>query len=250
MQPIADPRMGLYPRALDRYDHDQELRDPEISQPMKPPKPPREIKKVSGLGICCSGGGIRSAAYNLGVLQELSNQGVLSRADYLSAVSGGSYIASAFATVTRHSAPELLAVQPGFAPGSPEEAFVRNRCSYLADGMNGKVRLVVSVVLGILANVVFLGLLIYTVGHPLGWFYGWWQHAFRTSGCTGHACFTTPHLRGTRPYMLLAGAFAGLGVLIAVLYRMFIRRGDGATPSRLRRQCSSWSARRWPWCSC
>src|SRR4051812_43178992 len=39
------------------------------------------------IGICCSGGGIRSAAFNLGALQTLQGQGKLDDARYLAAVS-------------------------------------------------------------------------------------------------------------------------------------------------------------------
>lgn len=44
------------------------------------------------VGLAFSGGGLRSATINLGVLQELQNQGLLKEADYLSCVSGGAYI--------------------------------------------------------------------------------------------------------------------------------------------------------------
>ena len=43
-------------------------------------------------GICFSGGGIRSATFNLGVLQGLAKLEMLNRFDYLSSVSGGGYI--------------------------------------------------------------------------------------------------------------------------------------------------------------
>jgi hypothetical protein len=43
-------------------------------------------------GLAFSGGGIRSATFNLGVLQALSKRRLLSRFDYLSSVSGGGYI--------------------------------------------------------------------------------------------------------------------------------------------------------------
>jgi hypothetical protein len=43
-------------------------------------------------GLAFSGGGIRSATFNLGVIQALSRYGVLARFDYLSTVSGGGYI--------------------------------------------------------------------------------------------------------------------------------------------------------------
>jgi len=45
-------------------------------------------------GLCLSGGGIRSATFNLGALQGLARLGVLKQFDYLSSVSGGGYIAS------------------------------------------------------------------------------------------------------------------------------------------------------------
>jgi predicted acylesterase/phospholipase RssA len=46
------------------------------------------------VGLAFSGGGIRSAVFNLGVLQALEAAGLLRRVDYLSSVSGGGYIAS------------------------------------------------------------------------------------------------------------------------------------------------------------
>ena len=45
-------------------------------------------------GLAFSGGGIRSATFNLGVLQALAKLRLLPRFDYLSTVSGGGYIGS------------------------------------------------------------------------------------------------------------------------------------------------------------
>ncbi|MGB6470343.1 MAG: hypothetical protein WBE88_05760, partial [Candidatus Acidiferrales bacterium] len=44
------------------------------------------------VGVAFSGGGIRSATFNLGVLQGLAEMKLLQRVDYLSTVSGGGYI--------------------------------------------------------------------------------------------------------------------------------------------------------------
>lgn len=44
--------------------------------------------------LCLSGGGIRSATFNLGVLQSLAQHKLLDKFDYLSTVSGGGYIGS------------------------------------------------------------------------------------------------------------------------------------------------------------
>lgn len=49
-----------------------------------------EERRLSAL--CLSGGGIRSATFNLGVLEALARAGVLGSFDYLSTVSGGGYI--------------------------------------------------------------------------------------------------------------------------------------------------------------
>ena len=43
-------------------------------------------------GLALSGGGIRSATFNLGVLQALNRAGLLENFDYLSTVSGGGYV--------------------------------------------------------------------------------------------------------------------------------------------------------------
>lgn len=46
------------------------------------------------VGLAFSGGGIRSATFNLGVIQGLADAGLLTQFDYLSTVSGGGYIGS------------------------------------------------------------------------------------------------------------------------------------------------------------
>ena len=51
-------------------------------------------------GICCSGGGLRSAAFSFGAMDELWRAGILQDADYLAGVSGGSYAVTA-ATIVR-----------------------------------------------------------------------------------------------------------------------------------------------------
>src|SRR6185295_3495605 len=52
------------------------------------------IHKRERSALCLSGGGIRSATFNLGILQGLARHGLLGRFDYLSTVSGGGYVGS------------------------------------------------------------------------------------------------------------------------------------------------------------
>jgi hypothetical protein len=67
--------------------------------PEKPAPPPtdpqgayRQAHESRLVGLAFSGGGIRSATFNLGVLQALSELGLLRIFDYLSTVSGGGYV--------------------------------------------------------------------------------------------------------------------------------------------------------------
>ncbi|HEX4964445.1 MAG TPA: hypothetical protein VF173_26755 [Thermoanaerobaculia bacterium] len=89
-------------------------------------------------GLSCSGGGIRSATFNLGVLQGLAKVGVLEKFDYLSSVSGGGYIAS-WLSGWIHRAGGLAAVVPELRsaqrdPARPEAepiAHLRQYSNYL-----------------------------------------------------------------------------------------------------------------------
>jgi predicted acylesterase/phospholipase RssA len=49
----------------------------------------QECHDMKLFGICLSAGGIRSATFALGVLQGLTEKGLLPKADYLSTISGG-----------------------------------------------------------------------------------------------------------------------------------------------------------------
>src|ERR1700752_1250773 len=51
----------------------------------------RRAVEVGQFGLCLSGGGIRSAAFSLGVVQSLANGGLLGQFHYLSTVSGGGF---------------------------------------------------------------------------------------------------------------------------------------------------------------
>ncbi|HTS04045.1 MAG TPA: patatin-like phospholipase family protein, partial [Candidatus Eisenbacteria bacterium] len=78
------------------------------------------------IGLAFSGGGIRSATFNLGFLQALAQKGLLSKFDYLSTVSGGGYIGSWLAAFTkRYTDPtkdewaqnEFSGVEKALSPG-------------------------------------------------------------------------------------------------------------------------------------
>ena len=65
---------------------------PKSTAPKKPQTIYARSYAAQLAGLAFSGGGIRSATFNLGVIQALARKGLLSKFDYLSTVSGGGYI--------------------------------------------------------------------------------------------------------------------------------------------------------------
>jgi hypothetical protein len=88
--------------------------------------------------LCLSGGGIRSAAFALGVLQGLARRGLLSRFHYLSTVSGGGYMGAWLARWIREARDGVQEVQRELAQSAaprPEEPAqirrLRERTNYI-----------------------------------------------------------------------------------------------------------------------
>jgi hypothetical protein len=144
------------------------------------------------MGVCVSGGGIRSATVTLGALRALREQGVLRGADYLVSVSGGGYTAGGLqlAMTQAHdglstgqaSAPVSSATaRDAFAPGSPEEDYLRRHSSYIADTLGQWLAALGVLLRNVLGSLVIIGLTITTLGLAIGAFY---SHVPITAG--GH----------------------------------------------------------------
>ncbi|GIJ44068.1 hypothetical protein Val02_09540 [Virgisporangium aliadipatigenens] len=136
----------------------------------------KPVPRPEGIGICCSGGGIRSAAFNLGALQALSAAGLYRQARFVSAVSGGSYMAAGFATVHHGpAAPGERGVERprepdyAFSPGSAEERHLRNRSNYLFPRLATTVRGLVWVLFGLFANLSALLVFVFLAARVIGW---------------------------------------------------------------------------------
>jgi len=91
------------------------------------------------VGLALSGGGIRSATFNLGLLQSLAKNKVLQYCDYLSTVSGGGYIGSCLTSLLVY-APQA-STKPDEFPLRLEEPrevnYLRKTKNYL--GLNGSI---------------------------------------------------------------------------------------------------------------
>lgn len=121
------------------------------------------------LGISLSGGGIRSATFSLGVCQRLIEAGILERARFLSAVSGGSYLASGLAISNALCPDDLRKEQPRpWARNSPEEERLRGNLSYLAPGGRGRLWLFANLLYGMVLNLTPLVLGAYLCGSAAG----------------------------------------------------------------------------------
>lgn len=184
--------------------------EPETAQQMNPSRESADAhwcdtsslppgRTHGGLGICLSGGGIRSATFGLGAIQALQqaqslvlSQGrsELSRAKYLTAVSGGAYAAGALLLATRpaesaeehrggaqqkeslHDQPDAdFRLDEVFGSGSPEFDHLRKHSSYIADSFREWVIAILVVIRGAFLSMLFLGLVALTAGRWTGFLY-------------------------------------------------------------------------------
>lgn len=87
-------------------------------------------------GLSLSGGGIRSAAFNLGLLQALAHRDALKRFDYLSTVSGGGYIGACLTSLLSGGNAGVTAADFPFRREGPDERaeikHLRQHGEYLA----------------------------------------------------------------------------------------------------------------------
>ncbi|MGM9508812.1 patatin-like phospholipase family protein [Larkinella sp. GY13] len=89
---IPLPFESIYRQELSEIIDNREDRKIPFSSNALPNDPLRQAEALHLRALAFSGGGIRSATFNLGVLQGLAKAGLLPNFDYLSTVSGGGYI--------------------------------------------------------------------------------------------------------------------------------------------------------------
>jgi hypothetical protein len=114
------------------------------------------------VGLALSGGGIRSATFNLGVMQAVVGRGLFEKIDYISSVSGGGYTAGMLSAML--SDPKQNPRNPTFPLrqnlGQEESTVMkhlRTGASYLApEGVLDKVRIPALFLRGLVVNVLLL----------------------------------------------------------------------------------------------
>jgi hypothetical protein len=237
--PLPPPAGGLLPD------------DPPAGHPLPPAAhwaagarvPPD--REPAGVGICVSGGGIRSACVALGALQSLRDAGELQRARYLVSVSGGGYLTGALQLAMQprrraHGGPECVddPNQPGpedvLAPGSVEEDHLRRHSRYIANtGREWAVALAI-LMRGLLLGMALITLTVAVLGFALAAGY---QHVPVTATTYGelfaaHASTPFPVIE---PGVLIAIGLAGGAAFVAYLIVAMVPAllGPGAAGCRL-----------------
>lgn len=129
-----------------------------------PGTPPNEaVKNAAGLAL--SGGGIKSATFCLGVVQELVKRGLFQQMDYLSTVSGGGYLGSFISSYlgSKEDTNTNIAdrAKNTFAESDKGETapvrHLRNHSKYLLHGgFSGILRMAGLMLSGIMANLLML----------------------------------------------------------------------------------------------
>jgi hypothetical protein len=125
---------------LDEIDRARNLRQPANIAAAGPADAADPVQRAIDrrlVGLAFSGGGIRSATFNLGVLQALADAGLLAHIDYLSTVSGGGYVGTWLESWIQHGSDSRVEKElaPARAPASQTEPdpvqFLRSYSSYL-----------------------------------------------------------------------------------------------------------------------
>lgn len=188
--------------------------------------------KVGGLGVSCSGGGIRAASFSLGALSALEHwpaqgpkrpvaklhESMLGSANYLSSVSGGGYAASAWriAAGTDRSLfsrmppligdPNDLGIKPVAEPRNLLE-HVRKHRSFLANGRGG---LPLAVIRYVLQTMLHMGLMlgfVFLLMWPLGRLISGWPVAgVEPTGVVGNLDFKFGEHQWVPPLVWLGAA--------------------------------------------
>jgi hypothetical protein len=136
--PFAPDSRDVLKAELDQIDKRRRERGLEAPETGSPESAEKEASNRQLIGLAFSGGGIRSATFNLGFLQGLAGLGILKFFDYLSTVSGGGYVGGFLAAWMQRQGPAEVEdkLQPTAPPAKDDELdpirHLRRYSNYLA----------------------------------------------------------------------------------------------------------------------
>lgn len=179
------------------------------------------------VGLALSGGGVRSATFNLGLLQALDKHNILDRVDYLSTVSGGGYIGTALTrylnTWPNGNAPTTSKPPFPFDRENPNKIVdhIRSHASYLTPGCGlNRFALSAAILRGISINLFILGPIFLLL---------MWALTFRCNWVEWH--WIQQHCTGNRIPLVFAGVIIITAIVWGVLFRILSQHypHDGRT---------------------
>ena len=180
--------------------------------------------RVAVRAICCSGGGIRAAAFSLGGIQALNEttepdgRTFYESTDLMTSVSGGGYIAGSAAIVAHNLPADIAPDAPSvYAPGSPEDAYLRTHTKYLIDSKTQLAISMMGIAFGLFMNLAAIGAAAFVVATLLG---------FGLGGAGLGVLTVSPDLSHweLRYPPVLVGTLIGLAAasaLVYVIYRLW-----------------------------
>jgi hypothetical protein len=192
---------------------------PERHSEEHPNKP-----RVAVRAICCSGGGIRAAAFSLGGIQALNESPQADGRTFyesthlMTSVSGGGYIAGSTAIVA-HNLPAETGpdAPPVYAPGSREDSYLRTHTKYLIDSKTQLVISMMGIGFGLFMNLAAIGSVAFVVATLLGFTLG--------SQCLGVLTLSPDRSQWELHYPpAVVAALVGLaaaGALVYFVYRLW-----------------------------
>jgi hypothetical protein len=139
----------------ERTDHADDIRDAEAREVSERRKRAGVLtaEGEDALGLALSGGGIRSATFCLGVVQVLSERGLLGGVDFLSTVSGGGYTGSFLTSWLGRPAARYQDVAGPRGPDPAAIQHLRSRARFLAtSGLKESWSNVTATMAGLLLN--------------------------------------------------------------------------------------------------
>jgi Patatin-like phospholipase len=137
-----------------RFGFRKDITNPQLADD---PKDYLEQGRFDTIGLALSGGGIRSAAYCLGVMQALAKQQIMKHVDYLSTVSGGGYIGIAASLNMARDGKNFPFVDAKDLKDTDALKVLRDRANYLRAGeIKSTLENVTIYVRGVVANLLFV----------------------------------------------------------------------------------------------
>ena len=183
---LKNEQKNLKKEELDKKEKELDKKQEELDKKMEVLKGLEPNVDYNLVGLCFSGGGIRSATFNLGLVQAMAKKGVFKLCDYLSTISGGSYIGSCLSNLLSQQGSKTYGDKfPFFFKGGKSEKgevkHLRNHSNFLTPNVGLFSRdtwyMIAIILRGMFLNFIILFSFFAAIlsGFMLGQYYLYWK---------------------------------------------------------------------------